>query len=857
MVRWVERGLVERATTCALGALLALAPVRAASGQDAPRGYDEGLFELVAEDLPATTLPVLVSPRGTFLLPAHALLTALGVPHAIVRDSSLLRASRTASATDAVLSWNGKDSAEVVATDRDVWLPAPRLAQLVEGVIDVDLATLTVHASRPGGFPAQLREEAHRRRNDALRRAALEAPVQQSPVRFEPRTGFGVVEWSMGGPISPVAAPTSVDTRIGMGLYGGMLKTHLVFSLPSSPSASAATAVEASFLRVFPGGRWLRQLQLGDIVSDGAEARAIRGFSITNAPFVRGLEYGQVPFSRPLPAGWEYEVYEGDRLVGFSDGTRSGPMSVPLRYGTTPLKVRLYGPAGEVTESAVTYVIPVEQLEPGEWQYGAGAGRCALQQCDALWYADARHGFGRRLTMQLGMDALRDSARADRHVYGAASIVPAPEWALGVQARDRAYVRGSLTHEGDDPVIGTLTGGVNAAGQGGIGVPAANSGVWFASSSLRLMHFLPRQGDRAVTLGTRYERERSGPGERWDVSLTTPMRRGLIEVGLQSDPAAELHPDSAHTPLVRIAPSLSLDARRLARLGVPILRLEGGFQGARLVQWEGAMSLQSSFGFVNLSLRKLHGLPGTQLVVSGTFVTGAARVLTRMTSRSGHVDGGYSATGAVAFGSVRRVTPLAYGGLGYSGVEGRVFEDLDGDGAFGQADQPVAGAVVRVGGLRATTDSAGRYSSWSATPYERLDVDLDTLSLQDPAWVPAVTSHALRPSPHQFSNVSFALVHTRELLGRLMADSTMPAPAGVGVELRDASTGALYRTRTFSDGGFYIGRMRPGRYALTVSASSLAVLGAVQTDVVVTVPAAGDEAIELPPINLRSARPSP
>jgi hypothetical protein len=134
-------------------------------------------------------------------------------------------------------------------------------------------------------------------------------------------------------------------------------------------------------------------------------------------------------------------------------------------------------------------------------------------------------------------------------------------------------------------------------------------------------------------------------------------------------------------------------------------------------------------------------------------------------------------------------------------------------------------------------------------------VQLDTLSLEDPSWVPVVASHALRPSPQQFSDVTFPLVHTRELLGRLLADSTMPAPAGVSLELRDSSTGALYRTRTFGDGGFYISRMRPGRYTLVVSASSLAVLGAEQPATVLVVPAEGDEAIEIAPVELRPARP--
>lgn len=840
-----------------LAAMSALVSARAAGAQGVPRGFDEGLFELVAADLPTATLSLLVSPRGTFLVPAHALLSALGVPHDIVRDSAILRVSRGAQASDSALRWTASDSLEVVATARDVWIAAPRLAQLIDGTIEVDLATLTLHASRAGGFPAQVREEAHRRREAALRRAALDAPALRAPVGFEPRTGFGVAEWSFGGAMSPLTAPSSMDARVGMGVYGGMLKTHFEFQLPSSPAAGAAAQAEASFLRVFPDNHWLRQLQAGDIVSDGAEARAIRGLTFTNAPFVRDLEYGDVPFSRPLPAGWEYEVYEGDRLVGFSDGSGGAPLSVPLRYGTTPLKVKLYGPAGEVTESAVTYVIPVDQLQPGEWQYAAGAGHCALQQCDLLSYADVRHGFGRRLTMQLGMDALRDSARTAQHAYGAVSVVPAPEWAFGLQGREQAYLRGSLSHEGDDPVIGTLSAGMNEPGQGGVSAPVATGGVWYVSSSLRLLHLLPMQGERAVSLGTRYERDRSGIGRRWDVSATTPVRRGLLEVGLQSDPAAALHPDSAKSPLVRIAPSLSLDAQRIRRFGVPILRLEGGFQGTRLVQWETALSLQSGFGFANVSLRKLRGLPGTQLVVGGTLVTTGARVLTRLTSRDGHVDGGYSATGAVAFGSVRRATPLAYGGLGYSGVEGRVFEDLDGDGQYGSADQPVAGAVVRIGGLRVSTDSAGRYSSWSATPYERVDVQLDTLSLQDPAWVPAVASHALRPSPQQFSNVTFPLVHTREVLGRFLGDSAMPPPAGVSLELRDATTGALYRTRTFGDGGFYISRMRPGTYVLTVTASSLAALGAAQPTTQVVVPSTGDEAVEIAPVQLRAERRAP
>ena len=841
----------RRAWLPVLFALVTCVPV--AHAQDAPRGFDEGLFELVSPGLPAVTLPLLVSPRGAFLIPAHALLAALGVPHRILHDSLQLRISRPGSGADTAFSWASSDSLSVVVTSSDLWIAAPRLAALIDGSIDVDLATLEVHVSRKGGFPAQILEAAHRRRDEARQRLALDRAAAPPAVPFVPRTGIGVAEWSLGGSAAPFAAPTSVSGRIGLGVLGGMLKTHLV-TRADNAAGGARTEADGSYLRVFPEGRWLRQLQLGDIVSEGAEAHVMRGASFTNAPFVRDLQFGEVPFAQPLPAGWEYEVYEGDRLVGFSDASGAGPVSVPLRYGTTPMRVRLYGPAGEIRESAMTYVIPVDQLHDGEWQYAAGAGRCALQQCDALGYAELRHGVRRWLTMQLGMDALRDSARAERRGYGAVSLTPAPEWALQLQARERAYLRGALTHDGDDRVTGNVSAGMNEAGQGGIGVATAG-GTWFVSSSLRLLHLLPGLGSRGLTLGSRFEHDRVPASNRWDIGVSTPIRRGLLELGVQSDPLAQVHPDSAGAPIVRVAPSFSVDAGRLSGLGVPIVRLEGGFQGSRLVQWEGALSLQNGVGYTNVSLRKLHGIPGTQLVVSATLTTTGARVLSRVTRRDGHVDGGYSATGAVAFGSVRRATPLAYGGLGYSGVEGRVFEDLNGSGAYDAADQPVANAVIRVGGLRVRTDSAGRYSSWSATPYERIGVELDTLSLDDPAWVPAVPTHFLRPSPHQFTAVAFPLVHTREVLGRLAPDSGMAMPAGVSLELRDPTTGGVYLTRTFGDGGFYISRMRPGRYRLTVSASSLAVLKAASPEIWVVVPMEGEEAIEVPPIALHAQAP--
>jgi len=211
----------------------------------------------------------------------------------------------------------------------------------------------------------------------------------------------------------------------------------------------------------------------------------------------------------------------------------------------------------------------------------------------------------------------------------------------------------------------------------------------------------------------------------------------------------------------------------------------------------------------------------------------------------------------VAFGSVHHATPLEYGGLGLSGVEGHVFRDVNGDGRFGERDEPVANATVRVGGLVTHTDARGRYSMWNVLPYQAVNVRIDTLSLEDPGWVPALPTRALRPSPQQYTSVEFGLVRTRELTGVLVPGAKLATTAGVGLELRDVEGGALNTARTFSDGAFYFSRVRPGRYRLTLAKSSAAALGiATPPEVVVVIDAETDTIVELPAITLQRDVPA-
>jgi hypothetical protein len=832
-----------------------------------PDGWEEGLFDVAATGLPQSSVAVLVTPRGKFLLPVQPILDPLGVPYRVAADSGVLRVTRPAGVGTASLWWLGAprlevtslaplDSDDVYVDGTRLFVAANRMAELLEGTIDVDVGTLSVEIARAGGFPAQIKLDARqRRRAEAMLAASESDGGDPSGVPFRARTGAGVIEWALGGPLHRSNAPSTVDLRGGMGLMGGMLQVHGMLLAGSSDGPSVQNR-EITYRRVFPGRRWVQQVQVGNVLGEGAEARPMRGLTLTNAPFVRGLRFDDVAFSRPLPPGWEYEVYEGGRLVGFADDSRSAPLSVPVRYGTTPLRVKLYGPAGEVVESAVSYVIPIEQLRAGEWQYAAGGGRC-LQQCSALWYADLRHGVTRALTLQGGVDAQRDSGWGAVRPYGAVSYLPAPGWTASVQARRASYVRGGVQSYTDGHVDGGITAGLNLPGEGGVAISTDADAMWFAQSSLRFRGLLPSLTQRAFMLSSRVEAPQHGGVSRWDVAATVPIRVGLLEVGMQSDPFAFARGAAPSAPLVRLAPTIAMSDGLFRRLAFPVLRLEAGLQRGALVQWETAVSLQPGRGFLNVALRHAPGLGRTQLTVGGSYALGLGRVIGRLMRHGDQVDGGYSASGAVAFGSVRPATPLEYGGLGLSGIEGHVFRDLDGDGRRGGGDEPVANAVVRVGGLVTRTDARGRYSIWNVLPYQAVDVRIDTLSLEDPGWVPALPARTLRPSPQQYTQIEFGLVRTRELTGVLVPGGKLATTAGVGLELRDVEGGSMYTARTFSDGAFYFSRVRPGRYRLTLARSSATALGITSPPQVdVAIAGESDAVVELPAITLeRDDRP--
>jgi hypothetical protein len=168
--------------------------------------------------------------------------------------------------------------------------------------------------------------------------------------------------------------------------------------------------------------------------------------------------------------------------------------------------------------------------------------------------------------------------------------------------------------------------------------------------------------------------------------------------------------------------------------------------------------------------------------------------------------------------------------IGRARVVGRVYHDLNGNGQHEPDEPGVAGVRLRVGSRGVTTDSLGRYSAWDLVPFEATSVEVDTLSLEDPVWVPAALVYHLVPGPNSHDAVDVALLPASEAAGRVtLGDGA--AVGGVSVLLRHLGSGATIRVTTFSDGAFYAVGLRPGEYEATMPADVLDLLKAQQASV--------------------------
>jgi len=804
-------------------------------------GLEEGLFQLRVHQVPGRlSLVTLIDSTGKLLIPLWPVLRQVGIP-------------TSHHGSDIVLEWppevwrttldvarreivTGGDTltypaaAWVKRGDQD-YVSSDVLARILAARVDVDWTDLVIVVSENPEFPATKRLELEAQRSRDLLRQGMLSPDRFADLPYQPRTGGWAAGWGLS--LSDGVGPSreTFQGTVGASILGGGLEagTTGLFGEGERPRTADGFA---RYTRVFPTSRWVRSIEVGSVLGQGSLARRITGFSVTNQPFTMPRYFGQAAVTPAVPSGWEYEVYQGEQLVGVATSGSPAAIRTPLNYGNTPVHIRLIGPAGQEVDQQIVYMVPEGRVPAHDWRYTIEGGRCEDPGCDTYYLAELLRGVTPWLTAGAGVDRVAEGGDVDTKPLLTLGISPRPDVSVDFRARQSSFLRADLAYAAGPrgSVNGSYTWSAPGAGQGfngWSGQLAASGPVSFAGGRWFGANLLLRGLERNEL-------------DSWQGSVSTTIRRTHLDLdfesGLQAHALATLR--VFHT-LVRNLPKAFEDASWSGALGAsrtgPVLAEVG-------------MTVRTAQrALLDAQIRLRRGT--TPMFSLGFSIRTNVGFMQARGSRGGGPGMFVSADGGLAYDPETGVMGLPYQSVGRAGVSGDVFYDLNGDGRREAGEPPVTEATVIVDGQRRTTDAKGRFRAWELTPYDASSVALDSLSV-DPEWAPSRKATLLRPSPNLFAHVTLAVHRTRELLGSVVSADSVPRPlAGVPIEILDGAGRVVASSVTFSDGVFYVERLRPGRYRIRVTSPGEP--GAVQpVEVEFEVPSGEGPAVRLAPITL-------
>lgn len=807
---------------------------------------------LLPEISSRTTAIVFVDSAGRVFLPLRPVLTHTGILHSEadsvwslqwpldgVGTTLDLRSGRvqTSAGADSIAERSR------LLSDGELYLETGALGRLLGAQAEIDWESLVVILMGTPPFPAvrTLQIEAERAHN-RLRGTFRERRGLEPDVALGSGSGGFAMDWGVSALASGDQAQAGLRGVLGGAVLGGALEAGGSVSL-GVDEGDGGVEPFARYTRIFPQNRWLQQLRLGAVYPDAPVPVYLTGAAVTNAPFRQAQIFGEVAIRPAVPTGWEYEVYEGDYLVGVSDPQAPEGVLTTIGYGANPIRIRLIGPSGEERTEQVIFFVPQSRLAPGELRYNLGAGRCR-ERCESYGYGDLQHGLAGWLSVGGGVDRT-DAGEGDISInpYALVSLNPRSNLSADLQARRHSFTRVIIQYYGER----NSTAHLAIASHDSLDALNSSSG-WRADASASNVF-----GGRWLTIRTRLQGAEQGSIEAWQASVGAPYRRGYVsaqyETGLQARGVLSLR--ASATPRSRWNARLSnLNVFGLAGLstaGVELVEAGAAFQPQR---W-GVVSMQSQWrpgaSFPSLTLSYSTRLPYAYAQLRTALRQGGSATFASL-------DGGVSLS--------RDQPPVLnpFGSVSSSGVTGRVFVDRDGDGEFDVTDEPIPGAPVLISGLRVVADSQGVYRSWMVQPYQVARVSVDSLSLDDPELAPVRPEVLLRPTPNIYNRVDLALVRTREVLGRVIAGAGVRGAGGVSIEILDEDGTVVAQARTFSDGEYYIRRIRPGSYHVRVADTSLRALGGrAQPESVLLVVdgTTGQAAVETEPIVIVGAAEDP
>jgi hypothetical protein len=575
----------------------------------------------------------------------------------------------------------------------------------------------------------------------------------------------------------------SVDNQLGdfssaMTVGTTVLSGGLALDVRANRAGTMSrTITDASWMGGAPANKWIRQWRLGSGNTTGPVVMAGRGIALSNSPFLRSTQLGDMRRSGTAPPNAEIELSRNGQVIGVTVADSSGRWSLPMPidFGQNTIEIAIYTPTG-VTRHASLLTLEQDLIPARTVEYGVTLQdndtpdsdcRRRIGPCGVTGNADLRIGLSARYTARVGAYELRPRGESVVERVPYAALVASPvDWMQlrgeGTRTgwwRARTVIQPSLhvrLEAGGEAVDSTRvpfwmqhqaqfrtaerTAGVTVRPLRDLG-KAWISSQWRGADGPRgrvetLTGTLGARIGRTLVQGTYDRVVTSDPiGGRFasdlrGATLTFPqlprgpvwLRRSFVSVGTSTD--ARWRPRFVTGQM-----SSSLGRRLFVQGGIDWLRGTGAPAFRTQIQYQGSLTtlFQDMASGVRGRMQSTTTIMGTATVgsqgeglrLSGDFVALRARV---------------------------------------SGV---AFEDRNRNGRFDPDEPRLADVTIRVGGQAVMTDAQGRFLISGLPVMDAVPVSAGTettLSADGRVLMPAVAREWVMLVPFGVTRINYAFV---------------------------------------------------------------------------------------------------
>jgi hypothetical protein len=547
------------------------------------------------------------------------------------------------------------------------------------------------------------------------------------------------------------------------------------------------------------------------------------GVQVTNTPSVFRRSFGTYTLSNVTQPGWTVELYVNNVMVDYIKADASGffRFDVPLVYGNSNIKLRYYGPWGEIRTTEQNINIPFNFVRQNDLEYIVTAGVIEDSSLTRFSRAQLNYGLSRRMTVGTGAEYLssfRNTNESTNTTFPGA-VMP--------------FVNASARLASNLMLYGEYTHGVRSKGI-----------LFYRTKSdfqAELNYTKYKDGQQAINT-TALEQRRA--------VLTIPIRTRKVAMFSRFTIDQLILPGSEYTTgewmlsgaFLGVGTNLSTyvvrtgtaDPYYYSNLSVA-LRLPKALLLTPMVQYEynGGKIISSKlmlerpvlkYGYVNLTVEQNFRTNSTNFLAGLRYDFSWGQMGATSFKTNDVVAFQQSGRGSVIYDKpTKTLATINRPVVGRGGLAFLAYLDLNSNGTRDEGEPKVPGLKVRVSAGRLLPDNGDSITRMvDMEPYVSYTVELDRNSFDNIGWQIGKRALSIPVEANLVRLIEIPVSVVAEISGIVYqkAEKGTYGQGKIKVNIYDGET-LVAQTLTESDGYYNYSGLKPGNYTVRIDAAQL------------------------------------